>query len=82
VWHYYWLASVAPAAPHASMHDMIEEADRNALIVIKEMRDAVRVAEEHHDPGTVDLFSRLVQVHEKHDWFLREILRRGDGLVN
>lgn len=76
------LASVSPAAPHASMHDMIEEADRNALIVIKEMRDAVKVAESHNDPGTVDLFSKLVQVHEKHEWFLREILRRGDGIVD
>jgi starvation-inducible DNA-binding protein len=76
------MASVSPAAPHPRMHDMIEEADRNALIVIKEMRDAVKVAEEHNDPGTVDLFSKLVQVHEKHEWFLREILRRGDGLVD
>jgi starvation-inducible DNA-binding protein len=76
------LATVSPAAPHATMHDMVEEADRNALIVIKEMRDAVKVAEEHDDPGTVDLFSRLVQVHEKHEWFLREILRRDDGLLS
>jgi starvation-inducible DNA-binding protein len=76
------LATVSPAAPHATMHDMVEEADRNALILIKEMRDAVKVAEEHDDPGTVDLFSRLVQVHEKHEWFLREILRRDDGLLS
>lgn len=74
------MASVAPAAPHSTMHDMIEEADRNALIVVKEMRQAARVADEHDDPGTVDLFSRLVQVHEKHEWWLRDILRRGDGL--
>lgn len=74
------LASVVPAAPHATMHDMIEEADRNALVVITEMRSAAQVADEHHDPGTVDLLSRFVQIHEKHEWWLRDILRKRDGL--
>jgi len=74
------LATVAPAAPHATMRDMVEEADRNLLIVIKEMRQAARLADEHEDPGTVDIFSRIVQVHEKHEWFMREMLRTGDGL--
>jgi starvation-inducible DNA-binding protein len=32
------------------------------------------------DPGTVDVFSRLVQIHEKHEWFTRDMLRTGDGL--
>ena len=73
-------ASVTTAAPHSTMHDMIEEADRNALIVIKEMRSAAKVADEHNDPGTVDLLSRFVQIHEKHEWWLRDILRKRDGL--
>jgi starvation-inducible DNA-binding protein len=75
------LASVATAAPLSTMHEMIEEADRNAIVVIKEMRDAVKVAEGRHDPGTVDLLSRCVQIHEKHEWWLRDILRKGDGLT-
>lgn len=74
------LASVAPAAPGSTIHDMIEEADRNVLIVVREMRHAARTADEHGDPGTVDLFSKLVQVHEKHEWWLRDMLRTGDGL--
>jgi starvation-inducible DNA-binding protein len=74
------LASVAPAAPHATMRDAIEEADRNALIVIKEMRAAAKLADEHNDPGTVDLLSRFVQIHEKQEWWLRDILRKRDGL--
>ena len=74
------LASVATAAPHSTMRDMIEEADRNALVVIKEMRAAAKVADEHDDPGTVDLLSRFVQIHEKHEWWLRDILRKRDGL--
>lgn len=74
------LATVAPAAPGSTMRDMIEEADRNAIIVVREMRHAAGVADDHDDPGTVDLFSKLVQVHEKHEWWLRDILRTGDGL--
>jgi starvation-inducible DNA-binding protein len=74
------LASVSPAAPFATMRDMVEEADRNALVVISQMRKAAKIADEHDDPGTVDLFSRAVQIHEKHEWWLRDILRTGDGL--
>lgn len=74
------VATVAAAAPHSTPRDMVEEAGRHALVVIKEMREAARVADEHNDPGTVDLFSRTVQVHEKHEWWLRDILRKGDGL--
>lgn len=74
------LASVPAAAPHSTMRQMVEEADRHLLVVISEMRRAAKVADEHGDPGTVDLFSRVVQVHEKHEWWLRELLRTGDGL--
>jgi starvation-inducible DNA-binding protein len=73
------MASVTAAAPHSTMREMVEEANRNQLVLIKEMRKAVRTAEEHDDPGTVDLFSKLVQVHEKHEWWSRDILRAGDG---
>ena len=76
------LASVSVAAPHSTMREMVEEAERNLLIVVKEMRQAAAVAGEHEDPGTVDLFSRLVQVHEKHEWWTRDILRKGDGLCS
>ena len=64
------------------MREMVEEADRNLLIVIKEMRDAVRIADEHGDPGTVDLLSKFVQIHEKHEWWARDILRTKDGLCS
>jgi starvation-inducible DNA-binding protein len=76
------LASVAAAAPHSTMREMIEEADRHLLVVIKEIRHAAKVADQHGDPGTVDLFSRLVQIHEKHEWWMRDILRTGDGLCS
>jgi starvation-inducible DNA-binding protein len=74
------LASVSAAAPHSTMREMVEEARRHLLVVIKEMRHAAKIADEHDDPGTVDIFSRTVQIHEKHEWFMRDLLRTGDGL--
>ena len=62
------------------MREMIEEANRHLLIVISELRRGARVADEHDDPGTVDLFSKTVQIHEKQEWWLRDILRKRDGL--
>ena len=75
-------ATVQVSREATTMREMVEEANSNLLIVIKEMRTAARVADEHDDPGTVDLFSRHVQIHEKHEWFLRDILEKSDGLTN
>ena len=72
-------AAVQPAGKGQNMMERIQEADANAMIVIKGMREGARHAEENDDPGTVDLFSRFVQIHEKHEWFLREVLKKGDG---
>jgi starvation-inducible DNA-binding protein len=74
-------ANVHSAGADQSMRDMIEEADANLMVVIRDMRDAARIADENHDPGTVDLVSKTVRVHEKHEWFLRQALKKRDGLV-
>jgi starvation-inducible DNA-binding protein len=74
-------ASVQSASAKQSVREAIEEADANLLVVIKEMREAAKAADESNDPGTVDLFSRVVQIHEKHEWFVRDILKSKDGLV-
>ncbi|HZM94116.1 MAG TPA: ferritin-like domain-containing protein [Vicinamibacterales bacterium] len=76
------LASVPSTSANTTMREMVEEAQRNLLIVIAEMRKGAKVADEHDDPGTVDLFSKAVQIHEKHEWWLRDILRSGDGLTD
>ena len=75
------LANVHSAGSKQSMREMIEEADANLMVVIKDMRDAAQIADENKDRGTSDLFSAALQVHEKHEWFLREVLKQGDGLV-
>ena len=75
------LATVRGASPAATVREMVEEADANAKVVIKEMRAGARLADDRDDPGTADLFSRLVQVHEKQEWWLRDILKDNDGLT-
>ena len=74
-------ANVHSAGSKQNMREMIEEADANLMVVIKDMRDAAEIADENKDRGTSDLFSDCLQVHEKHEWFLRELLKQGDGLV-
>lgn len=74
------LATVKIADKTGDVRSMIDEADTNLLGVIRDMRAAIEVAEDAGDPGTADVFTRIVQIHEKHEWFLRELLREGDGL--
>ena len=74
-------ASVKVAGRGRTMRGMIQEADDNLMVVIKEMRAGARAADEADDPGTVDIFSRHVQIHEKHEWWLRDILEKRDGLT-
>jgi starvation-inducible DNA-binding protein len=73
--------TVAVAAAQQSMKEMIAEARQNHRGVVSEMRQAVETATEAGDPGTADLFTRLVQIHEKQEWFLREVLEGNDGLI-
>jgi starvation-inducible DNA-binding protein len=74
-------ATIQSAQAGQSMREMVEEADANLLIVIKGMRQAAKAAEENEDPGTVDLFCKTVQIHEKDEWFLRQLLKKRDGLA-
>ena len=76
------MASVQIADGKPQPHEMLDEALGNERRIIGEMRDAARMAEEENDYGTNDLFSTLVQAHEKNAWFIEEFLRRGDGMVS
>ena len=76
------IATVKVAAAKGTMRQMVAEADANEITVIREIRDGARLADDCDDPGTADLFARTVQIHEKHEWFLRDILEEGDGLVD
>lgn len=74
-------ANVQSARAGQSTGEMLEEADANLLVVIKDMREAAHAADESNDPGTVDVLSKAVRIHEKHEWFVREVLKKKDGLV-
>jgi starvation-inducible DNA-binding protein len=74
-------ATVKAADPaNFTMRDMITEADRHVIAVIKELREAIHIADEHDDPGTADLLTDAVRLHEKNEWWLRDILETRDGL--
>jgi len=74
-------ATIKSAADNSDMREMIKEADNNAKKIILEMRRAIKTADENDDPGTADVLTRFVQIHEKHEWWLRDILEKRDGLT-
>jgi starvation-inducible DNA-binding protein len=75
-------ASINSAAQSSDMREMVREANQNSLQIIKEMREAIKLADENDDPGTADVLTRFVQIHEKHEWWLRDILEKRDGLTD
>lgn len=75
-------ASIKSAEKNSDLRLMVTEANKNSLTVIKEMRDAIKKADEGDDPGTADVLTRFVQIHEKQEWWLRDILEKRDGLTD
>lgn len=75
-------ATVKPSSGKLSVSEMVAEAIATHDLIIKEMHEDAEVAAQAGDIGTADLYTRLVQVHQKHRWFLKEILKKGDGLVS
>ncbi len=61
---------------------MIEEAIASHELIITEMHQDAETADEAGDIGTADLLTRIVQIHQKHRWFLKELLEKGDNLVS
>ncbi|HSB64239.1 MAG TPA: DNA starvation/stationary phase protection protein [Thermoanaerobaculia bacterium] len=75
-------ATVKPSKGKLSLDEMIAEARGTLDLVIEEMHEDTEVATEAGDIGTADLYTRLVQVHQKNRWFLNEILQKKDGLTS
>ncbi len=75
-------ATVKPSSGKLSVSEMVQEAMATHDHIIKEMHEDADAAADAGDIGTADLYTRLVQVHQKHRWFLKEILRKGDGVVS
>lgn len=74
-------ASIPPGNKTGSMRSMIEDLIGAHDTIIGEMHADAEEATHAGDIGTADLYTRLVQVHQKQRWFLREVLKKSDGLV-
>jgi starvation-inducible DNA-binding protein len=72
---------VASKGEH-TLRGMIEELVGNADTIISELHKDAETAAQAGDIGTADLYTRLVQDHQKKRWFAKEMLRKGDGLAN
>ncbi|WP_448601858.1 Dps family protein [Thermoleptolyngbya sp.] len=75
-------ATVKPSKGTLKVRQMVEEAIATHEHIIKEMHEDAELADDASDIGTADLLTRLVQVHQKQRWFLKEILKQGDGLLD
>jgi starvation-inducible DNA-binding protein len=54
--------------------EMMMEAFRDIQFIIKNMRKGAHVADSEGDAGSVDMFSKFVQIYEKQHWFLLQML--------
>jgi len=75
-------ATVRPSKGGLSMEKMLAEARATLDVVIREMHEDAETATDAGDIGTADLYTRLVQQHQKNRWFLDEILKKRDGLTS
>ena len=68
-------SAVKPSDPHAKLDAiaMLHEALESEAKVITLLQDGIELASSSGDPGTADLLTRFVQVHQKEAWFLRSI---------
>jgi len=80
--HYLPTATVKPSVGDLGVRAMVEEALKTHETIIAEMHSDAQSAAEAGDIGTADLYTRLVQLHQKQRWFLKEILKKGDHLVS
>ena len=77
---YLSLATVTPSSGEMSVARMVTEAAATHDQIIGEMHADAETAAQAGDIGTADLFTRLVQTHQKHRWFLQQVLRKKDAL--
>jgi starvation-inducible DNA-binding protein len=70
--------TLEPARLGVDPRTMLEQALENETRTADGLREIARQAEDSGDIGTNSLLAPVVEVHEKHTWFLREALKRDD----
>jgi starvation-inducible DNA-binding protein len=68
------VAKVSDPATKLDPKGMLTEALANEERVVSLMHQGIELANQAGDPGTADLLTRFVQVHQKEAWFLKEML--------
>lgn len=58
----------------SSGKEMVEHLVEAHRHIIRNLKAGFELSTELHDPGTADLLTRCLVVHEKLEWFLRELL--------
>jgi len=67
-------ADVSNPSARLDPEAMLKEALANEEATVALMHEGIELANGTGDPGTADLLTRFVQVHQKEAWFLREML--------
>lgn len=67
-------AAISNPSARLDPEAMLKEALANEETAVSLMHEGIELANEAGDPGTADLLTRFVQVHQKEAWFLREML--------
>jgi DNA-binding ferritin-like protein len=75
-------SSVKQALSGAGEEELFAAAGGNAIVVIRELRDQVRTLwREQEDPGSIQLLTELLRMHECHEWKLRQLIKRESSVV-
>lgn len=65
--------AVLEAGTASSPKEMVTEALGAVTEVIDCMKEGAEAAQKGNDPGSVDMFSKFVQIYEKQRWFLTQL---------
>jgi DNA-binding ferritin-like protein len=69
--------SVKQSITSSSYDELLTNAGENLILVIQELRKAVRaLAFEGEDPGSVQLLTEVLRLHERHEWIVRQLAKR------
>ncbi len=75
-------SSVKQALSGAGNEELFAAAGGNAIVVIRELRDQVRTLwREQEDPGSIQLLTELLRMHECHEWKLRQLIKRESSVA-
>jgi starvation-inducible DNA-binding protein len=76
---YVELSNISEEPDVLSSKDMIRQLVEGNEVLVRTMREAVKVADDLDDFPTADMLTTRMEVHEKNAWMLRSFLEQGAG---